>query len=106
MTPEDLRRTLRSIRETRDRLAHHTIYYGDKATTIAGDTSLRPSQFDHRQKAQKYQPLDFKQISDFIDSADKIIADLRGLLNAMTDLLKNETSQQKSSEPTPDQHHP
>jgi hypothetical protein len=92
---------LRGIREIRDRLAHHTIYYGDKATTLAGDTSLRPGQFDYRQKAQKYQPLDTDQISEFIDSVGKIIGDLRKLLEAMTDLLTRETSQKKSPEPTP-----
>jgi hypothetical protein len=88
---------LKGTREIRDRLAHHTIYYGDKATTLAGDTSLRPGQFDHRQKAQKYQPLDADQISEFIDSVGKIINDLSALLNAMTALLKQETSQKTLS---------
>jgi len=82
--------------ETRDRLAHHTIYFGDKATTLAGDVTLRPGQFDFRQHAQKYQPLDYDQISEYIDSVGKIIDDLRALLNAMTDLLNIETSQKKS----------
>jgi hypothetical protein len=97
---------LRGLKDTRDRLAHHTIYYGNKATTLAGGTSLRPGQFDIRQKSQKYQPLDFEQISKFIDSVGKVQEDLTVLLNSMTDLLKQETSQQKSPEPTPDQHHP
>jgi hypothetical protein len=42
------------LNDTRVRLAHHTIYYGDKATTLAGDTSLRPGQFDVRPKSQKH----------------------------------------------------
>jgi hypothetical protein len=42
------------LNDTRVRLAHHTAYYGDKATTIAGETSLRPGQFDIRPKSQKH----------------------------------------------------
>jgi hypothetical protein len=97
---------LRGLKDTRDRLAHHTIYYGDKATTIAGGTSLRPGQFDSRQKSQKYQPLDFDEISKFIESLDKVQESLIALLNDMTVLLKHETSQQKSPEPNTDQGHP
>jgi hypothetical protein len=83
---------LRSLKETRDRLAHHTIYYGNKATTLAGDTTLRPAQFDIRQKSQKYQPLNHDQISEFIDSVSKAADDLRALLESMTALLNEETS--------------
>jgi hypothetical protein len=97
---------LRGLKETRDRLAHHTIYYGDNAATLAGDASLRPSRFDIRQKSQKYQPLDFEQISKFIDSLGKVHEDLTALLNAMTALLVSETSQQNSSELSPDQRRP
>jgi hypothetical protein len=97
---------LKGLKETRDRLAHHTIYYGDKATTMAGDTSLRPSRFDIRQKAKKYQPLDYNQTSQFIDSVGKIVDDLRALLEDMTALLNEATSQRKSSDSTPDQHQP
>jgi hypothetical protein len=66
----------------------------------------KPSQFDLRQKSQKYQPLDYNQISEFIGSVEKIAVDLTALLNAMTDLLKRETSQQKSSQSIIDQHRP
>jgi hypothetical protein len=96
------------LNDTRVRLAHHTIYYGDRATTIAGDTSLGPGQFDVRPKSQKhrFEPLDHDQISKFIDSVGKLIADLTELLNAMTAILQHETTQQKSSQPTTDQRHP
>jgi len=97
-----INKRLRSAKETRDRLAHHTIYFGERAATFAGDASLRPGRFDFTQKAKKYQPLDRDQISEFIDSLGKIIDDLRILLTAMTDLLKHETSQKKSPESTPD----
>jgi hypothetical protein len=94
------------LKDTRDRLAHHTVYFGDKAATLAGDTSLRPSQFDIRQKSQNHQPLDYDQISEFMDSVDKIAKDLRTLLYAMTALLRHEASQRKYPEPITDQHHP
>jgi hypothetical protein len=94
---------LRGLKDTRDRLAHHTVYDGSQSTTISGDTSLRPAQFDIRQKSQKYQPLDFDQVLKFSDSVGKVQDDLTTLLNAMTALLTHETSQKKSSEPTPDQ---
>jgi hypothetical protein len=102
------------LNDTRVRLAHHTIYSRrvddlpqDKAATL-GETSLRPGQFDVRPKSQKhrFEPLDYDQISKFIDSVNAIMNDLRELLNAMTDILQRETSQQKSSQSTTDQHHP
>jgi hypothetical protein len=90
---------LRGLKDTRDRLAHHTIYYGERS---AGGPALTPARFDVRQKSQKYQPLDLDQTSKFIDSIRDVMDDLRAILDAMTALLKNETSQRKSSEPIPD----
>ncbi len=46
--------TLIKLNNTRVRLAHHTIDYGAKATTLSGDTSLIPGQFDFRPKSQKH----------------------------------------------------
>jgi hypothetical protein len=103
---------LRGLKETRDRLAHHTIYYGDNASTIPSDTSLRPGRFDFRKNARKYQPPDFSQISIFKLSLDQIHNELTMLLKTMTDLLNTDllnrenTSQKKSSELNPDPHHP
>ena len=93
---------LKGLKDIRDQLAHHTIYYGERVSTITSDTGLRPGRFDTRQKSQKYQPLDYDQISKFMDSMGKITNDLRGLLTDMTELLQSDTSQRKSSEPTPD----
>lgn len=90
---------LRGLKDIRDRLAHHTIYSGDGTPS----TALKPARFDVRQKSQKYQPLDYEQTSKFIDSIGDTNADLRALLEAMTVLLQNDTSQQKSSAPSPDQ---
>jgi hypothetical protein len=102
----NLRKRLMGLKNIRDRLAHDTIYYGDKVATLAGDASLRPSGFDIRQKVKNHQPLDYDQISKFMDSMGKVHEDVIALLNAMPDLLKRETSQQKSSEPTSDQDSP
>ena len=90
---------LRGLKDTRDRLAHHTIYHGERVS--AGGPALTPARFDVRQKSQKYQPLDYDQTSRFIDSIGDIMNDLRALLEAMTALLTRETSQQKSPEPNP-----
>jgi hypothetical protein len=89
---------LRGLKDTRDRLAHHTIYHGERS---AGGPALTPARFDVRQKSQKYQPLDLDQTSKFIDSIGEVMNDLRAILDAMTALLKNETSLRKSSEPNP-----
>jgi hypothetical protein len=81
------------LNDTRVRLAHHTIY-GDKATTLAGDTSLRPGQFDVRPKSQKhrFEPLDYDQILKFIDSLNTVMDDLKELLDTMTAILQREIS--------------
>lgn len=94
---------LRGLKETRDRLAHHTIFDGEKAS---GDSSLRPSRFDIRQKVQKYQPLDYDEIAKFSDALGKITEDLKALLNSMTAILVSETSPQNSVEPNSDQRQP
>jgi hypothetical protein len=89
------------LNDTRVRLAHHTI-------SPAGDNSLRPSQFDVRPKSQKhrFEPLNYKEISKFIYSLGILQDYLRTLLESMTDILQYETSQQKSSQSTTDQHRP
>jgi hypothetical protein len=52
---------LRILTDTRDRLAHHTIYSissEDNASAKVLDTSLRPARLDLRRKSQKYHPLE------------------------------------------------
>jgi hypothetical protein len=94
---------LKGLNDTRVRLAHHSISLQDNE-----DTSLRPGQFDSRPKSHQHRvnPLDYDQIIAFMESVSNITEDIRELLNAMTDLLKQETSQQKSPPPVSDQHHP
>jgi hypothetical protein len=96
------------LNDTRVRLAHHRIYCGDKANTLAGDDSLKPSRFDVRPKSQKhrFEPLTSTEISKFIDSLGELQDDIKYLLESMTDILQRETSQQKSSQSTTDQPRP
>jgi hypothetical protein len=99
---------LRGLKDTRDRLAHHTAYFRD-----IGGTALRPGRLDTRRKSLKYQPLDFEQISTFIISVSDALQDLAELLNAMTGVLNAMTGRrepkpwpEKSSEPSSDPHPP
>jgi hypothetical protein len=75
---------LRATSEIRDRLAHHTIHSGPKVPQ--SDPSLNPARFDTRQKAQKYEPLNFDQISRFTLTVAKITHDAADLINAMGEL--------------------
>ena len=97
---------LRGLKDTRDRLAHNTIYDGERAATLTGDASLRPGRFDVRKKSQDFPPLNFDEISKFVDAVSQETKNLTSLLNAMTELLERETSQRKSPEPTSGPAHP
>lgn len=88
---------LRSLRDTRDRLAHHTIYPAEETVSMKIGTSLKPARFDVRQKSQKYQPLDFKKIMQFSSDLRIVTKDLLVLINAM-ELVQRDTLQRKSSE--------
>jgi hypothetical protein len=88
---------LRGLKDTRDRLAHHTIYSGPKIGAT-GDTLLRPGRLDARQKSQKYEPLNFEQISTFTHSVTEVLNALTTLINAMTEIVEREPLPQKSSE--------
>jgi hypothetical protein len=95
---------LRGLKDTRDRLAHHTIFRNDSRNTNIKE-SLRPVQLDLRQKSQKYQPLDFEKIIQFSSSFRLVSNNLTVLINAMK-IIQRETSQQKSSEQVSDQPSP
>ena len=88
---------LRGLKDIRDRLAHHTIFSGDKIGAT-GDTSLRPGRLDTRRKSQKYEPLNFEQISTFTHSISEVLNTISALINAMTEIVEREPLPQKSSE--------
>lgn len=95
---------LRQLNDTRDRLAHHTAQ--GSRTFLDDDISLRPGQLDTRDKSQKYQPLDHNQIIEFIFSVSRVTQNLTVLVDAMTEILRQETLRQKSPEQGSGQHHP
>jgi len=80
---------LRGIKDTRDRLAHHSIYSRDHISATS-ETSLSPARFDTRQKSLKYEPLTLEQISAFTHSLAEIIGDLTALMNAIQKLAESE----------------
>jgi hypothetical protein len=82
---------LRAMQDTRDRLAHHTLYSGVTNDNVA----LNPGRLDTRRKSQKYKPLDFPQITSFILDLSNVIQESADLINAMNDL---DTLREKSSE--------
>jgi hypothetical protein len=76
------------------------------STFLDVDISLRPGHLDTRDKSQKYLPLDHDQVIEFIFSVSRVTQELTVLLEAMTEILRQETLQQKSHEQDPDQHPP
>jgi hypothetical protein len=92
---------LRAMKDTRDRLAHHTVWHGDRVNPIGSHILLRPAEFDTRQKSQKqkYEPIDYDQILRFTDSVNKVQDDLTALTNAIAEKTREaQPSPQKSSE--------
>jgi hypothetical protein len=93
---------LRAMKDTRDRLAHHTVWHEDKIDPALGShTLLRPPEFDTRQKSQKqkYEPLDYDQILRFVDSVHKVQDEITTLINSITEKTREALpSPQKSSE--------
>jgi len=89
---------LRALKDTRDRLGHHVVHTRDD-TGLEDGTSLRPATYDLRSKSQKYQSLSRDSVSDVNTS-------LAALVTAMAEILKRESSQQKSAEQGPGQRPP
>jgi hypothetical protein len=97
---------LRRLKDTRDRLAHHSVHSGAQVRTILGDSALKPGRLDSRRKSLKHEPLDFDQVSAFIASVANVLEDLTALINTMNAMLDDEPSPQKPSEQGSDQSPP
>jgi hypothetical protein len=97
---------LRAMKDTRDDLAHHTVWHADKVSPFVGShTLLRPAKFDTRQKSQKRKPLDYDQILRFVDSINKVQAEITALVNSITaKILEERPLPQKSSAQDYDPH--
>jgi hypothetical protein len=90
---------LRSLKNTRDRLAHQTIFHrraeGDIAAT---DISLRPARFDTRIHSTQHPPLDVQEIFKFQEDLLKMSEVTSRLLNSMTEIIQASASPEKSPE--------
>jgi hypothetical protein len=71
---------LRSLNDTRVRLAHHTVWHGDGKQ---GASALRPNRYDTRAKSRKHAPLQAEEIVAFLDGVLDVEDDLETLLAAM-----------------------
>jgi hypothetical protein len=89
---------LKRLKDTRDRLAHHTIHHQGAISVLGIDTSLRPGPFDTRRKSKKFKPLDFDQITEFTESVRVVVDEFAALLTSMRELLKRETLQKSSGQ--------
>lgn len=80
----DISDSLRSLNDTRVRLAHHTFFHEQQDPN---NPTLRPGQFDTRRKSTKYQPLEMIQIVEFMEALLKTMEPLRTLMNQMRERL-------------------
>ncbi|MHB8268784.1 hypothetical protein [Bradyrhizobium sp.] len=95
---------LKKLNDTRARLAHHTIY-AVPPLELEG-ASLRPGRLDLRRRSLKYEPLNTDQMLTFIHSVSRALEDLAAVTNAMTEIILQEPSPEKSDEQDSGQDHP
>ncbi len=94
---------LRTLKEMRDRIAHHTTYDEKAASSIVANLTLRPAVLDARQKSKKYQPLNVDQIGEFMYSINAVVLDLGELITGMLEAFeKHGPSLDICPEPVPD----
>jgi hypothetical protein len=95
--------SLRPIKDTRDRLAHHTVWHEDKVDPmISSHSLLKPADYDTRQKSQKqkYKPLDYDQIYNFIESVHKVQDECKALINSMAEKARSIAEKARESQPS------
>ncbi|MEH2471912.1 hypothetical protein V1281_006900 [Nitrobacteraceae bacterium AZCC 2161] len=95
---------MRSLKDTRDRLAHHTAVSSDHdhAARLFEITVLRPSPFDTRKKSLKYQPLTFMQVNEFIDTVATLNLDLAFFVDSMFEYIDLEEDASPATPAVPD----
>lgn len=77
---------LRALKDTRDRLAHHSAFESQTPSWLFKVKSIAPSPYDVRSKSKKYKPLTLEQIREFYAAITDMIRDLAALVNEMEDL--------------------
>lgn len=85
---------LRSLNDTRVRLAHHTYFHRQRDPS---NPALLPGRFDSRKKSAKYAPLETEEILDFLDSVTKSSEGLDALMKQLLAQLR--ASRSKSALP-------
>lgn len=77
---------LRALKDTRDRLAHHSAFKGDVSPAYFKITSIAPSPFDGRAKSLKYKPLELLEIKEFVSAVIAMMHDLGALESEMNEI--------------------
>lgn len=92
---------LRSMNDTRVRLAHHTRHHTD--TDDTAPNSLMPAKFDLRNKSQSYKALRGEEILDFTEKLTTVTSKIVELVTAMTDIMRAslDKSSPAASDPPP-----
>jgi hypothetical protein len=86
---------LRGIKDDRDRVAHHAVDQSSPED-ILGNSVLRPSTMDMRQKTRKYKPMDHDDIIHFTKTVNVISSELLELatqMNAVREALLKKSSE-------------
>jgi hypothetical protein len=68
---------LRALKDTRDRIAHHSVFSADTPAAVAKLIALKPSPFDARSKSRKQQPLNIDQVDEFYQAIGDMLRDLK-----------------------------
>ena len=74
---------LRALKDTRDRLAHHSAFESHTPAWSFKVKSIAPSPYDVRSKSKKHQPLTLIQIREFYAAITDMLRDLVALVNEM-----------------------
>lgn len=74
---------LRALKDTRDRLAHHSAFESQTPSWLFKVKSIAPSPYDVRSKSKKYKPLTLEQISEFNAAIKDMVRELVALVNEM-----------------------
>lgn len=82
--------SLRSLNDTRVRLAHHTTYTSEGEIVM-----LRAGRYDKRQKVKKYSPLSPADILKFINDVIQITEKMLDLSDELLQAIENGTSPNK-----------
>ena len=88
---------LRALKDTRDRIAHHSVFSADTPVAMARFTGLKPSPFDGRSKSRKQQPLTTEQVEEFYQAIGDAVRDLKVIEDTMNTIMVAEIARLKAT---------